>query len=92
MENRKEFYDRDEKKYNVKKWGMNVKYGKHYSNGKPYTKPYVIKKVKTHRYMSDTEYKMLWTVVWLLFIFGLCFVFKSALPLWLLFIWFLGII
>ena len=92
MENRKEFYDRDENKYHPKKWGMNVKYGKHYGSGKHkklYMRPYV---VKAARYMSDTEYKMLWTVVWLLFIFGLCFVFKSALPLWLLFIWFLGII
>lgn len=92
MENRKEFYDRDVHKYNVKKYGMNVKYGKHYTNGKPKVKPYVVHKVKTHRYMSDNEYKMLWTALWLLFTFGICLVLGSAGPLWLLVIWFLGFI
>lgn len=78
-----------ENKYNVKKWGMNVKYGKHYAKGRQKVRPYI---VKAARYMSDTEYKILWTAVWLLFIFGICFVLGSAGPLWLLVIWFLGFI
>ena len=64
MENRKEFWDRDVHKYNVKKYAMNVKYGKHYKNGRPKVKPYVINRVKTYRHMSDTEYKIIWTALW----------------------------
>ena len=94
MENRKEFYDRDVHKYNVKKYGMNVKYGKHYTGGKPKVKPYVIKKVKTHRHrrgMNKFEFVILWTVAWFLFMFGLSVVFNTMGPLWLLIFWFIGL-
>lgn len=36
------------------------------------------------------ENKLVWTALWLLFIFGLCLLFNNAFPLLLLFIWLLG--
>lgn len=55
-------------------------------------------KVKFHKYkpvyrrgISKFEYRVLWTAIWLLFIGGLCVLFNSGLPLWLLLVWILGI-
>lgn len=95
MENRKEFYDRDEQKYNIRKYGMNIKYGKHYASGKPKVKPYVVNKVKPYKHkrgMTKFEFMICWTLIWFLFIFGLAIVFNSTHTLWLLILWFFGII
>lgn len=44
--------------------------------------------------MDDEEFKrfMIWTGLWFAFISALCFAFKNGYPLFLLFIWILGII
>lgn len=40
--------------------------------------------------MSRNTALILWTVIWLIFIGFLCFLFQSANPLWLLILWILG--
>ena len=75
--------------YDVNKWGMNAKYGQHYGDGKrkirSYRKPY-------RRGMNKNEFRILWSALWFLFIFGLSVVFNTMGPLWLLIFWFVGIV
>lgn len=47
---------------------------------------------KPKRYMTRMERDILWTALWLVFIFGLVIFFNSGAPLWLLLVWFLGLI
>ena len=43
--------------------------------------------------MDDNgKFNLLWTICWLLFVAFLCFLFHSMNPLWLLIIWFFGIL
>ena len=49
-------------------------------------------KKKHFRKMTKYEYKILWTIAWLLFIFGLCNIFKDFECVWLLMIWGIGMI
>ena len=68
-------------KYNNKRLNKNYrKFNKRVINKKP------------RKEMSRTEYQMLWTTIWLLFIFGLCLLFNHAAPLILLAVWFFGFI
>ena len=55
-----------------------------------YGKPYRSVSGRRHE-MDNTTQQILWTALWLLFIFGLCILFNNAVPLWLLFIWLMGI-
>lgn len=41
--------------------------------------------------MSVLEYNLIWTSIWLIFIFLLCLIFNNAAFLLLLFIWLLGL-
>lgn len=66
-------------------------YNRKVNNYKRYNNEKVVYK-RPRKDLSTNEYRMLWTIVWLLFIFGLCLLFKSAVPLLLLFVWFMGII
>jgi hypothetical protein len=42
--------------------------------------------------MDENKIKLIWTAIWLVFILGLCFIVDGMGPLWLLIIWFLGLI
>lgn len=46
---------------------------------------------KQQRYMTDNEYKILWTLIWFIFIGVLCLHFNNCWSLLLLFIWLMGI-
>lgn len=41
---------------------------------------------------DDGKFNLIWTVCWLFFVAFLCFTFHNERPLWLLFIWFFGIL
>lgn len=47
---------------------------------------------KQQRYMTDNEYKILWTLIWFIFIGILCLHFNNCWSLLLLFIWLMGIV
>lgn len=47
---------------------------------------------KQQRYMTDNEYKILWTLIWFIFIGILCLYFNSGWYLGLLFIWLFGMV
>ena len=40
--------------------------------------------------MDDNKFNIIWTICWFVFISVLCFMFKNAYPLLLLFIWILN--
>lgn len=42
--------------------------------------------------MHEDKNKLIWTAIWLLFILGLCLITNGMGPLWLLIIWFLGLL
>ena len=44
----------------------------------------------TYKGMSKFTYRLIWTALWLLFIFGLIAIFGTMKPLWLLIVWLLG--
>lgn len=57
-----------------------------------YKKPYCKKHYKKfNRGMDKNTRQILWTVIWMMFIMGLCVLFNNAAPLWLLGFWFLGL-
>lgn len=69
------------------------------NNKKDYKKPNPHKitnvyksEYKQQRYMTDNEYKILWTLIWLVFLCILCIHFNSGWYLGLLFIWLMGIV
>lgn len=41
--------------------------------------------------MSEWEKNVIWTAMWFLFISILCLIFKNGYPLFLLFLWILGL-
>lgn len=43
-----------------------------------------------YRGMTRFEYQICWTLIWAVFIFGLCALFGTATPLWLLIFWMMG--
>lgn len=43
-----------------------------------------------YRGVTKFEFQLLWTALWLVAIIGLCAMFSSAAPLWLLILWFFG--
>lgn len=47
---------------------------------------------KQQRYMTDNEYKILWTIIWVIFLMVLCIHFNSGWYLSLLVIWLFGIV
>lgn len=47
---------------------------------------------KQQRYMTDNEYKILWTLIWFIFLGVLCIHFNTCFPLLLLFIWLIGLV
>lgn len=56
-------------------------------------KPYYNEKKndkKQYRGVTKFEYQLLWTGLWFVFIIGLCAMFESLGPLWLLILWFFG--
>ena len=54
------------------------------ANGKIYNRTY------GHRMDKHTK-QILWTALWMIFIGGLCVLFNSAAPLWLLVFWLIGV-
>lgn len=44
----------------------------------------------SRRGITKYEYKLIWTALWMLFIFGLCWLFGDMDAGWLLFIWGVG--
>ena len=67
----------------MRDFGNNKIYGK--ANKKMY-------KGFCRRGMDNNTRQILWTGLWLLFITGLCVLFNSAAPLWLLIFWMMGVV
>ena len=61
-----------------------VSYKQYYVKG-----PY---KTKYRRGMTKLEFKILWTLIWFIFVGGLCVFFNTMGPLWLMIIWFLFVV
>ena len=40
---------------------------------------------------KEDKYNLIWTIICFVFITVLCVIFDSAMPLWLLILWFIGI-
>lgn len=55
---------------------------------------YINNSRKANRYtckgISKFVYRLIWTALWLAFIFGLVALFSSMKPLWLLIVWLIG--
>lgn len=47
---------------------------------------------KQQRYMTDNEYKILWTLIWFIFIGVLCLHFNNGWSLLLLVFWLMGVV
>lgn len=69
------------------------------NNKKDYKKPNPHKitnvyksEYKQQRYMTDNEYKILWTLIWFIFLGVLCLHFNTCWPLLLLFVWLIGLV
>lgn len=89
MKNNTEFYN--PKLIHVEGYDRKNKYNKRLNkNYRKFNKRVINKKPRKE--MSRSEYQMLWTAIWLLFIFGLCLLFNHAAPLILLAVWFFGFI
>ena len=57
-----------------------------------YIKPYCNKRYKKfNKGMDKNTRDILWTALWFMFIGGLCVLFNSAAPLWMLVLWFFGL-
>lgn len=48
------------------------------------------KRMYKHYGLSKFAYQLIWTGLWFLFIFALCYMFSNASPLWLLIFWLMG--
>ena len=40
---------------------------------------------------ENNKFYIIWTIIWLLFIGSMCFLFKDGWPMWFLLIWFIGL-
>lgn len=77
-------------KYERNEYGEIIKYKKPYKKQNGYKHNNKIYRT-TKRHLSKGEFRILWTAIWLLFIFALCLLFDNAAPLWFLIIWFIGV-
>lgn len=42
------------------------------------------------KFNEEGKFYLIWTIIWLLFISFMCFIFKSAIPCWFIVLWMLG--
>ena len=71
---------------------FNKNFKKKKNNNRIYGKANTYMYSKPKRYMTRMERDILWTALWLGFILCLALFFNSGAPLWLLLVWFLGLI